>query len=165
MCIILKDQSLLYAFMQFLKSQGAVYVLQFCLDVGKSTCILPFYVFLKEKVFGVKYLNLCAWKAINSGHATFWNSSHLSSHTKSFQVAQPSQELGSLVGHHFNLPLPPDFLWTWSRYSKYCLILLWQKKTNMLIFHIVKHLVQGCLHYTLKTSTIIQKKLIFMDTE
>ncbi|XP_046688074.1 sorting nexin-14-like isoform X1 [Homalodisca vitripennis] len=33
MCIILKDQSLLYAFMQFLKSQGAVYILQFCLDV------------------------------------------------------------------------------------------------------------------------------------
>lgn len=41
MCIILKDQSLLYAFMQFLKSQGAVYILQFCLDVGKSTFILP----------------------------------------------------------------------------------------------------------------------------
>lgn len=35
MCIILKDQSLLYAFMQFLKGQGAVYILQFCLDVGK----------------------------------------------------------------------------------------------------------------------------------
>lgn len=33
MCTILKDQSLLYAFMQFLKGQGAVHVLQFCLDV------------------------------------------------------------------------------------------------------------------------------------
>lgn len=34
MCIILKDQSLLFAFMQFLKNRGAVYILQFCLDVG-----------------------------------------------------------------------------------------------------------------------------------
>uniref|UniRef100_A0A0K8T8Q8 RGS domain-containing protein n=1 Tax=Lygus hesperus TaxID=30085 RepID=A0A0K8T8Q8_LYGHE len=33
MCNILKDQSLLYAFMQFLKDQGAVHVLNFCLDV------------------------------------------------------------------------------------------------------------------------------------
>lgn len=33
MCTILKDQSLLYAFMQFLKGQGAVHILQFCLDV------------------------------------------------------------------------------------------------------------------------------------
>ncbi|RZF32408.1 hypothetical protein LSTR_LSTR001872 [Laodelphax striatellus] len=32
MCIILKEQSLLYAFMQFLKTQGAVHILQFCLD-------------------------------------------------------------------------------------------------------------------------------------
>ncbi|XP_024085830.1 sorting nexin-14-like isoform X2 [Cimex lectularius] len=33
LCNILKDQSLLYAFMQFLKDQGAVHILQFCLDV------------------------------------------------------------------------------------------------------------------------------------
>ncbi|BES99188.1 Hypothetical proteinA domain [Nesidiocoris tenuis] len=33
LCRILKDQSLLYAFMQFLKDQGAVHILQFCLDV------------------------------------------------------------------------------------------------------------------------------------
>ncbi|KAK9509753.1 hypothetical protein O3M35_006998 [Rhynocoris fuscipes] len=33
LCTILKDQSLLYSFMQFLKDQGAVHVLQFCLDV------------------------------------------------------------------------------------------------------------------------------------
>lgn len=31
----------------------------------------------------------------------------------------------------------------------------------MLIFHIVQHLVQGCLHYALKNSTIIQKKTHF----
>lgn len=36
MCTILKDQSLLYAFMQHLKSRGAVYILQFCLDVGMN---------------------------------------------------------------------------------------------------------------------------------
>lgn len=33
MCTILKEQSLLYAFMQFLKEQNAVHILQFCLDV------------------------------------------------------------------------------------------------------------------------------------
>ncbi|XP_075228760.1 sorting nexin-14-like isoform X2 [Lycorma delicatula] len=33
MCSILKEQSLLYSFMQFLKNQGAVNILQFCLDV------------------------------------------------------------------------------------------------------------------------------------
>ncbi|KAL1137861.1 hypothetical protein AAG570_009557 [Ranatra chinensis] len=35
MCTILKDQSLLYTFMQFLKDQNAVHILQFCLDVGE----------------------------------------------------------------------------------------------------------------------------------
>jgi hypothetical protein len=32
---VLKDQSLLYPFIQFLKGEGCVNVLQFCLDVGK----------------------------------------------------------------------------------------------------------------------------------
>lgn len=32
---ILKDQKLLYAFMQFLKGEGVVNMLQFCLDVGE----------------------------------------------------------------------------------------------------------------------------------
>lgn len=33
---VLKDQSLLYPFMQFLKVEGCVNILQFCLDVGKT---------------------------------------------------------------------------------------------------------------------------------
>jgi hypothetical protein len=33
---VLKDQSLLYPFMQFLKGEGCVNILQFCLDVGKT---------------------------------------------------------------------------------------------------------------------------------
>jgi hypothetical protein len=32
---VLKDQSLLYPFIQFLKGEGCVNILQFCLDVGK----------------------------------------------------------------------------------------------------------------------------------
>lgn len=32
---VLKCQNLLYHFMQFLKKEGCVHILQFCLDVGK----------------------------------------------------------------------------------------------------------------------------------
>jgi hypothetical protein len=35
MSSVLKDQSLLYPFIQFLKGEGCVNILQFCLDVGK----------------------------------------------------------------------------------------------------------------------------------
>lgn len=33
---IRKDTDLLYSFMQFLKKEGSVHLLQFCLDVGKT---------------------------------------------------------------------------------------------------------------------------------
>lgn len=33
---VLRSQSLLYHFMQFLKKEGSVCILQFCLDVGKK---------------------------------------------------------------------------------------------------------------------------------
>lgn len=36
---VLKTQQLLYAFMQFLKKEGRVHLLQFCLDVGKCVKI------------------------------------------------------------------------------------------------------------------------------
>lgn len=32
---VLKSTDLLYAFMQFLKKEGPVHILQFCLDIGK----------------------------------------------------------------------------------------------------------------------------------
>jgi hypothetical protein len=38
---VIRDRRLLYHFMQFLKKEGSVHVLQFCLDLGKyTTCIL-----------------------------------------------------------------------------------------------------------------------------
>lgn len=33
---VLKSTELLYAFMQFLKKEGPVHILQFCLDIGKN---------------------------------------------------------------------------------------------------------------------------------
>ena len=62
---VLKDQSLLYPFIQFLKGEGCVNILQFCLDVGKIFLIGSFtFLLYTWKIVG-QYCIVCI--AINYG--------------------------------------------------------------------------------------------------
>lgn len=62
--LVLKDQSLLYLFHTFLKEEGAINVLQFCLAVGKLACRYPGFDFLDCKQMARVKVN--EWREVST---------------------------------------------------------------------------------------------------